>query len=242
MNQNQPSEDLKNFYDFVKKPDFDPETRNENVERHGIKLPFRMHVVGASGSMKTNTALNVIEQLNGTIDKIIVCCREKNEPLYEYMQDEIPQSQLEIIEIDGEDVSNLPEVDKFTGDEHTLIIYDDLVLLKDQLPIANAFIRMRKKMCSAMYLSQEYFGTPKVVRLNCNYTILKKVASDRDISLFSSEFRPPGMDSMAFKRLYFEATKNPKDFFCVAHSKNDGEKFYKNWPIPKNLIRVDNYM
>ena len=233
--KNSEKSEVENFYDKVKKDD-------KNKDRKSIfSIPFRMQIIGASGSMKTNTALNILKSLNGCVDKLYVCCRDKSEPLYEYLEDEIPPSQLTIEEIKGEDTSNLPKLEDLDKEEHTVIIYDDLVLLKDQSLIEDMYIRGRKKNVSTMYLTQEYFGTSKVIRLNCNYTILKKVASERDMALFMSEFRPPGMEPDTIKKMYRYCTRESESFMTIAHQKNDEEKFYKNYPTPENMLNVQEF-
>ena len=69
----------------------------------------------------------------------------------------------------------------------TLVIFDDLCLEKDQDIISELYIRGRKmgvgeyKGVSTIYLSQKYSLVPTVVRENCNYMILKKIAGRRDI-------------------------------------------------------------
>jgi len=63
-----------NFYTQIKKK---TTAHNPNFKNHGINVPFRILIAGSSGAMKTNTAFNILKQMNNTFEKIIVCCKSK---------------------------------------------------------------------------------------------------------------------------------------------------------------------
>jgi len=44
---------------------------NPNFDKHGLKLPFRMLIVGNSGAGKTQTLLNIIYNMGSTFQNII---------------------------------------------------------------------------------------------------------------------------------------------------------------------------
>ena len=62
---------------------------NENKTEHNEKLPYipdhpyRIIIVGGSGSGKTNELISLINEQNG-IDKIYLYVRDLSEPKYEY--------------------------------------------------------------------------------------------------------------------------------------------------------------
>ena len=60
---------------------------NPHFDRHHIKIPFRMLICGNSGSGKTSTLMNLIYNMPDTFEEIIICCKSKAEPLYEYLED-----------------------------------------------------------------------------------------------------------------------------------------------------------
>jgi ABC-type lipoprotein export system ATPase subunit len=78
--------DLINFYQLEAVEALQPKTHNPNYAAHGIKVPFRMVVVGASGAGKSNITLNIISKMEDTFNKIYLYTRNKKEPLYEYLE------------------------------------------------------------------------------------------------------------------------------------------------------------
>lgn len=227
-------QEVTNFYEKVPKPQ-DKNEYNPNFELHHIDLPFRMLLVGASGSMKTNTVLDVIEKMNGSFDQITVVCRNKNEPLYKLLEDSLESDQITMVEIEGDDLSSIP---KLSGQDskspHKLVVFDDLCLVKDQTPIDEFFIRARKLNISCMYLTQSYFCAPKIIRSNCNIVILKKIDNMRDLRLLLSEY------SMAIEldqlvRLYSKCTREKLDFLMVITQNEPDNRFFHCYePVDEN--------
>jgi ABC-type uncharacterized transport system substrate-binding protein len=131
---------VKNFYEQIPQ-DENKKNENPNLRLHGIKIPFRMMIVGASGSMKTNSALDLIEKFADTFYQITIVCRNKDEPLYKLMSESLPEDQFKIIEITGEDLSEIPKINSINKAYQSLVVFDDLVLVKDQNLIEEFFIR-----------------------------------------------------------------------------------------------------
>src|ERR1041385_856444 len=87
--------DVVNFYEKVEKKE--EKDNNPHFSIHGIKIPFRILIVGASGSMKTNCALDLIQKFSGTFYHITIVLRNKSEPLYHLLEKKIPEDQLTMI-------------------------------------------------------------------------------------------------------------------------------------------------
>jgi hypothetical protein len=174
-----------NMYDRIPKKFLD-EAENPNFHIHHLKIPFRMIIVAPSGSGKTNFLLNLISLFGkgqGTFADICILTRNKDEPLYKWLED-VTEGRITI----KEGLSNCPPLDKMDKKENHLVIWDDLVLSKDLGSVEQYYIRARKLNCSCIFLSQSFFRIPKMIRGNCNYMVILKLANQRDCNLIMSEF------------------------------------------------------
>jgi len=145
-------------------------SHNPNYKEHKLNLPFRMLIIGGSGAGKTQTLMNLIRIMNGTFNNIHIITKNKSEPLYEYLESKVDNG-LTITE----GINSAPNLDDFDKKEQSLIVMDDLVLEKKQKQLEQYFIRARKLNCSLVYLSQSYFAVPKMMRMNLNYLIIKRL-------------------------------------------------------------------
>jgi hypothetical protein len=191
---------LVNFYDYTKK---DTSFKNPNYKTHGIEIPFRMIICAPSGSGKTNFLCNLICAFDSTFFRIIICVKNKAEPLYEMIEDKLNKSKMKQVDIyeDGE-VPKLPDDKK-----NRLIIFDDL-LYDNQSEIKQYFIRGRKKGFSCIYLTQSYFKTPKDLRLQCNYIVLGRNVLKRDLNIILQEIAS-NLSLDELQLYYNQATKEP---------------------------------
>ncbi len=171
--------ELINFYELDAVKALQPKSINPNFDIHQIKVPFRMCVIGSSGSGKTNITMNLLSLMSDTFNKIVLYTRNKNEPLYEYLEKAIPdEGMLEIHE--GLNHLNTCDLDnEYYG--QTLVIFDDLCNEKNQRQIGELFLRGRKLGVSLVYLTQKYSEVPTLVREQTSYLILKKISGKRDI-------------------------------------------------------------
>lgn len=219
------SNEISNFYNLIPE-DLKKKYHNPNFLNHLIKIPARLLIIGGSGSGKTNVAMEIIHRMSGTFEKIVICCKSKAEPLYEFLETKISPEHLEIYE----GIENVPPVDKYKGTGQMLIIFDDLVLDKNQAEIEQYFIRGRKigGGITCIYLSQSYFKTPKTIRLQCNYLILKKLSSKRDLAQILNEFSL-GKDIKELTALYKDATTNPLSFLMIDADAPEEMKFRKGF-------------
>lgn len=197
---------LINFYEFTKK---DTIFKNPNYKNHNIEIPFRMIISGPSGAGKTNFLLNLICSMDNTFYRIIICVKNKAEPLYEMIEEKLNSGKTKQIEIyeDGE-VPKLPDDKK-----NRLIVFDDL-LYDNQSEIKQYFIRGRKKGFSCIYLTQSYFKTPKDLRLQCNYIVLGRNVLKRDLNIILQEIAS-NLSLDELQKYYNEATKEPLNCLLI---------------------------
>jgi len=222
-----------NFYDLIPK-DLCNKVHNPNYDLHNIDIPFRMIVVAPSGSGKTNFVVNLIalfskvrkkkkltkleqemkrmgyelEDEEGTFSDIHIITRNKDEPLYNYLERMSPDIKI------TEGMETIPNLDEFNKNENHLVVFDDLVLEKNLRPITEYYIRARKLNVSVIFLSQSYYTIPKNIRINCNYIVILKLSGKRDIKLILSEFTL-GVDMKTLIEMYEISTNKKFGTFII---------------------------
>jgi hypothetical protein len=200
---------------------------NPNLHLHNLYvLPFRMVVVAPSGSGKTNFILNMLQKFSagkGTFNTITIITKNKQEPLYEWLEDKTKKT-VKILE----GIENIPKLDSFNKQDQHIVIFDDLVLEKDQKRMNEFYIRGRKKGVSVCYLSQSFFKIPKVIRTNCNYFVILKLSGKRDLNLILSEFEL-GVSKQELMDMYEYATKEKFNVLLIDVEAPKDKKFRKNF-------------
>jgi hypothetical protein len=200
-------------------------THNPNFETHGIKLPFRMLIIGGSGAGKTQTLMNILHNFGETFQNIYVITKNRDEPLYNYLADKTKKSGgVEILE----GISNAPDLDKLDKEEQTLIVMDDLVLERNQAQLEQYFIRARKQNCSLIYISQSYFAVPKMIRQNLTYLVIKRLNTLGDLFRIMREYSL-GVDKSEMKKIYDASTDTKQNFLMVDLEEAPESRFRKNF-------------
>ena len=217
-----------NFYNHKKMKEFLTEYHNPCFEAHQIKVPFRLAAIAASGSGKTQWLLNLISRMNDTFGHIYVCYRAP-EPLYQFLAKSIGEDKITFFT----QLSKFPQINDMPKDKQVLCVFDDVVNYSDEEQgiIKEYFIRGRKhgmgiSMC---YLSQSFFRIPKIIRLQCNYLILLKLGSKRDLALILADYGL-GVDKNELMTIYKDATQIPFDFLKISTDERlDSKRFSHNW-------------
>ena len=197
---------------------------NPNFKIHGIKIPFRLLIIGGSGAGKTQTFLNILHNFGDTFQNIYIITKNKDEPLYNYLEDKLGNKGLEILE----GINNAPDLDGFDKEEQTLIVMDDLVLEKNQKQLEQYFIRARKLNCSLIYISQSYYAVPQLIRQNLTYLVIKKLNTLNDLFRIMREYSL-GVDKKELKDIYETATDTKQDFLLVDLEADPKNRFRKNF-------------
>ncbi len=175
---------IRNMYDRIPSHFID-KVDNPNFNLHHLKIPMRACVTAPSGSGKSNFLINLIELFSrgdGTFQTITITTRNKDEPLYRWLESISDQIIIK------EGLNNIPKLDKFDKEFNHLVVFDDLVLEKDLGAVCQYYIRARKLNVSVIFLSQSFFGIPKIIRNNCNYMVLLKLSGNREVNMILSEF------------------------------------------------------
>jgi hypothetical protein len=200
--------------------------KNPSYKNHKMNVPFRALIVGGSGSGKTTLIMELIKRASNTFGIIVLCVKNADEPLYQFLISKLSPENLHVYQ-NGE----IPPLDKYKGEDcQILMVFDDLVNEKKQDLAREYFIRGRKiaggiSMC---YLTQSYFQTDRTIRLQCNYIMLKKLTSTRDLKTILSDFNL-GLDKDYLVELYKVATADKLDFLMIDIDAEPSHRFRKNF-------------
>ena len=142
-------------------------------------------------------------------DKIYLYAKNLQHPRYqnllEMFQPISEEAGYPIIEASNDQIIPISEM---TDDNQKLVIFDDFVCEKNQRPLIDYFICGREKNCSAIYLSQSYYKTPKDIRLNCSHFCIYEFPSSNEKSLICREPNTP-------KKRYEKAIEDPFSFLYI---------------------------
>ena len=157
---------------------------NENNKEHNEKqpyipdYPYRILIIGGSGSGKTNALLNLIKEQDD-IDKIYLYAKDLSEPKYEFLIKKREDAGIKhfndteaFIECSNTMDDVYENIDNYNPSRKRkiLIVFDDMIAdimtnKKFQAIIKELFIRCRKLNISLVFITQCYFSVPKDVRL-----------------------------------------------------------------------------
>ena len=161
---------------------------NENIIEHNLKRPYipdhpyRILIIGGSGSVKTNALLNLINN-QPDIDKIYLYAKDPYEKKYQYLINKSkkvglnhfndPKAFIEYSN-DMQDVHKNIEDYNPIKKRKMLIVFDDMIadmIDNNKLNpiVTELFIRGRKLNISIVFITQSYFKVPKDVRLNSTH-------------------------------------------------------------------------
>ena len=193
--------------------------------------PFRLCIIGASNTGKTNTLMNIIE-LSENFHKIYLYAKKLDESLYQFLIDSWEKRGskmgMELITYSN-DIEDMISVDEVDESIQNLIVIDDFVCEKNLKKVSELFIRGRKSNCSIVFISQSYFKIPTQVRINSDYFIFTRNLKGNELTQIAKDYG--GCLSIdEFKKFYRSATSDGYNFLMVdLKSKDDKYRFRKNF-------------
>ena len=172
----------------------------ENNKRHNEKWPYipdhpyRILIIGGSGSGKTNALINLVNEQNDT-DKFYLYARDLSKPKYEYLikrREDVgikhvnnPNTFIECSNTMDDVYENIHDYNPGRK-RKILIVFDDMIAdimnnKKFEAIIKELFIRYRKPNVSLVFITQSYFSVPKDVRLNSTHYLIMKINNRREL-------------------------------------------------------------
>jgi hypothetical protein len=224
MSKKKPSKgQIVNYYNVIPSR-FIEKIENNNFDSHNFEIPFRMSVAAPSGSGKTNFITNCISEFckgKGTFVSIIIITKNKDEPLYKWLESESDNIRI------YEGLQNNPDLDKFDKKFNHLIIWDDLVLSKKVDTITDYFIRARKLNVSLMFLSQSYIDIPKVIRKNSSYLVVLDLGGSKREQDYILREWGSDLEKEELRAIYNDATSQKLSPLIITGGKVDKNKKYR---------------
>ena len=176
------------------------EYTNENKIEHNSEWPYipdhpyRILIVGGSGSGKTNALLNLLSN-QPDIYKIYLYAKDLYDAIYHYLinkREKVGLDHFDDPKAFMEYSNDMYDVYKNIEDYNTgkkckiLIVFDDMIAnminnKKLNPVVTELFIRGRKLSSSIVFITQSYFKVPKDVRLNSTYFFIMKIPNKREL-------------------------------------------------------------
>ena len=182
--------------------------------------PYRMLIIGGSGSGKNNALFNLIKQQDGDlIDKICLYAKDLSEPKYQFLikkREDVgikhlndPNAFLEYSNTMDDVYNNIDDYN-LNRKRKIFIVFDDIIAdimtnKNFQNITKELFIRCRKLNISLVFITQFYFFVPQEeVRLNCTHYLIMKIHNKREHQNIAINH---------FMKIYRKCTKEPYTFF-----------------------------
>ena len=171
------------------------ETKEHNRNSPEIpNYPYIILIIGGSGSGKTNSLFNLINQQPG-IDKIFLYAKDLTEAKYQFLikkRQDAGKKHFNDSKVFIEYSNDRDHIYKNIGEynpnkkREILIVFDDMIAdmlnNKELNPIVNElFIRSRKLNISLVFIKQPCFAVPKNIRLNSTYYLIMKIPNKQEL-------------------------------------------------------------
>ena len=179
-----------NFDEYTNESKVEHNSKSPYIPNH----PYRILIVGGSGSGKTNALFNLINS-QPDIDKKYLYAKDPYKAKYQYLINkrervgldhcDDPQAFMEYSN-DMQDVYKNIEDYNPRKNRKVLIVFDDMIAdminnKKLNPLVTELFITGRKLNISIFFINQSNFKVPKDVRLNSTHFFIIKVPNKREL-------------------------------------------------------------
>ena len=221
---------------------------NENKTKHNRNLPYipdhpyRILIIGGSGSGKTNLLLNLIEN-QPDIGKIYLYAKDLFKSKYQYLinkQEGVginhfkdPKAFIEYSNDMHDVYKNIDEYNPYKENK-ILLVFDDMIAdmihnKKLNSIVTELYIRGRKLNISLVFITQSYFTAPKDVRLNTSHFFIAKIPNKRELQQIAIN-QSSDINTKDFANIYGKCTNEPYTFLVIDTmlASNNPLRFRKN--------------
>ena len=227
------------------------EYTNENKKEHNPNWPYipdhpyRILIIGGSGTGKTNALLNVIHN-QPDIDKIYLYAKDPYEDKYQYLinkRERVGINHLNdhkaFMEYSNDMHKVYKNIDNYNPDKENkvLIVFDDMIAdminnKKLNSMVTELFIRGRKLNISLIFITQSYFKVPKDVRNNSTHFFIMKIPNKRELQQIAIN-HSSDINTKDFIEIYRKCTDKPYSFLVIDTTlpSNNLLRFRKNLNI-----------
>ena len=202
---------------------------NENKRKHNPNWPYipdhpyRILIIGGSGTGKTNALLNLINNQQD-IDKIYLYAKDPYEDKYQYLINKRESVGLKhfndpkaFIEYSNDMHDVYKNIDHYNPDkENKILIVVNMIadMINNKKPnsiVTELFIKGRKLNISLIFITQSYFKVPKGVRLNTTDFFIMKIPNKRELQQIAIS-HSSDIDFKDFTNVYKKCTNKPYSF------------------------------
>ena len=201
---------------------------NENKTKHNLEWqhipshPYRILIIGGSGSGKTNVLLSLINN-QPDIDKIYLYAEDPYESKYQFLINERKTTGLihfndpkTFIQYSDDMQDVYKNIDEYNvGKERKILIdFDDMIAdvinnKKLNSIVTELFIRGRKLNISLAFITQSYFKVPKDVGINSTHFFVMKIPNKRELQQIALN-NSSNINSKDFIKIYKKYTAKPQ--------------------------------
>ena len=209
------------------------EYTNENKKEHNLNWPYildhpyRILIIGGSGTGKTNALLNLINNQQD-IDKIYLYAKDPYEDKYQYLINKRERVGINhfndpkaFIEYSNDMHDVYKNIDNYNlnRENKILIVFDDMIAdminnKKLNSIVTELFIRGRKLNVSLIFITQSYFKVPKDVRLNTSHFFIMKIPDKRDLQQIAIN-HSSDINTKDFIEIYRKCTDKTYSFLVI---------------------------
>ena len=203
--------------------------------------PFRMLIIGPSGSGKRNTLLHLIDKFHA-LDKIYLYAKDTDEPKYQHLINKREQAGIKnlndphaFIEYSNDMNDVLENINNYNKnrDKKVLINFDDMIAdimrsEKFKAIVKELLIRCKKLNISIVFITPSYLRNPKDARLNSTHYIIMKIGNKKELKSIAEE-NSGHLDFKEFLKIYNYCTREPYLFMMVDTRPTARVTFKKNF-------------